>query len=62
MFLFQDASGQRVLIVRIDNGNGLLNDDRSMIEFFIYEVDGASGDLYPVGIGLFLRLQAGKGG
>ena len=62
MFLLQNAFRQRVLVIGIEHGNGLLHDDGSVVEFFIHKMHRATGHFYAVGEGLLLRLQSGKRG
>ena len=42
VLLLQNSLGQRVLIIRIQYGDGFLHDDRAMIEFFVYEMHCAA--------------------
>ncbi len=60
VLLLQNARGEGVLIVAVKHRDSLLHDDRSVIEFFVNEMHGASGNLYSIGECLLLRFEAGK--
>ena len=49
-------------VVARQDWNGLLQDDDSVVELLVDEVDGASGYLYSVVEGLLLGVEAGEGG
>jgi hypothetical protein len=42
VFLLKDASGEGVLVVGIEYGDGLLQNDRAVVEFFVHEVNRAA--------------------
>ena len=62
MLLFQDASGEGVLVVGVEDRAGFLHDDGAVVELFVDEVDGAARDFHAVGKGLLLGFEAGEGG
>ena len=62
MFLFQNPCGQRVLIIAIEHTDRLLHDDRTMIEFLVDEMHGASRHFHALSECLLLRFEAGKSG
>ena len=41
-------------------GDGLLQNDGAVVEFFVHEVHGAAGNLHAVGEGLLLSFEAGE--
>ena len=45
LFGFEDALGERVGGVVVEDGDRLLPDDRAVVVFVVDEVDGAAGDL-----------------
>ncbi len=62
VFLFQDARRQRMIVVRVENRHGLLQNDGAVVEVSIHEMHGAAGDFHSVVEGLFLRVESGKAG
>ena len=62
MFLLEDAGGQGEYVVAREDLDGFLENDHSVVELLIDEVDGASGNLDSVGECLLLRVEAGEGG
>ena len=60
MLLLQDAGGETAFSISLENRHRFLHNDRSMIQFFVYEVHSAACDFHSVGKGLFLSLQPGK--
>ena len=62
MFLFQNARRKRLHRVAVVNGNGSLDDDGSVVEVLVHEVNGAAADLHAVFERLVLRIQAREGG
>lgn len=62
MFLGEDAGGEGGFIVGVEDGDGALEDDDPVVEFFVDEVDGAAGDFRSIVEGLALGVEAGKSG
>lgn len=62
MFLRKNASGERMGIVRIENRYRTLQDDRTVVEVLIDEVNSAASNFDAVIEGLRLRFKAGKRG
>ena len=62
MLLLQDAGRKGMLVVGVENGDGFLDDDGSVVKFFVHEVHGATGNSYAVGESLLLRLQSRERG
>ena len=60
MLLLENALGQRMLVVGVEHGNGLLHNDGAVIEFLIDKMDRTTGNLHTVGEGLLLRFQSGE--
>lgn len=58
----EDPVGEGVRIVGFEDGNGALEDDGAVVEVFVDEVDGASGDFYAVIEGLLLSVETWEGG
>src|SRR5579884_686661 len=62
VLLLEDAGGEGVRIVALEDGDGALQDDDAMVELLVDEVHGAAGDLHSVFEGLHLRVEPGEGG
>ncbi len=62
VLLGEDAGGEGVGIVAVEDRNGPLQDDDAVIELFVDKVDGAAGNLDAVIEGLLLRVETGKSG
>src|ERR1019366_236489 len=60
VFLFQDASSQRVLVVAVEHRHHFLHQDGTVIEVRVHEVHRAARDLHTVVEGLLLGLQPGE--
>ncbi len=58
----EDADGEGAGVVRLQNRDGALEDDGSVVQVLIDEMDRAAGDLYAVVEGLLLRVEAGECG
>jgi hypothetical protein len=56
----EDALGEGVGVVSFADGDGALEDDSSVVEVFVDEMDGTAGDLDPVIEGLLLSVESGK--
>ena len=61
VFFDQDALGERVGIVGLEDGNAALEDDNAVIQVLVDEVDGAAGEFAAVVEGLQLGFEAGEG-
>lgn len=62
MLFDQNASGEGLNGIVVQNGNGHLEKNRPAVEVFIYKVDRATGDLYTMGQGLILGIETREGG
>ena len=62
MFFGEDALGERVGVVGVEDRDGALQDDGAVVEVFVDEVDGATRDFDAVVEGLLLSVEAGEGG
>ena len=62
MLLLEDADGQGGGGVGVVDGYGSLEDDDTVVNGFVDEVDGAAGDFGSVVEGLLLGVEAGEGG
>ena len=62
MFFDEDARGERLRRVVVEDGNGALRDDGAAVQSLVNEVDGAAAHFDAVGDGLSLRVEAGEGG
>src|SRR4051812_40386709 len=62
MLLFQDACGESIVRVAGQNGDDGLANDGSTVEAFVYEVNGAAGELDSMREGPVLRIETGKCG
>src|SRR5579862_3542544 len=60
VLLLKNALTKTMFRVAVEHGNGPLHDDRAMVEFFIDEMHGTTGDLNAVSKRLLLRFNAGK--
>jgi hypothetical protein len=60
VFLLQNAGRERVFVIMAENGDSPLHDDRAVVEFFIHEVNSASGDFDAVRKRLLLGFKAGE--
>ena len=60
MLLLQDARGEGMFVVGVEHGNNLLQNDGTVVEFFVHEMHRTTGNLHTVGEGLFLSLQSGE--
>jgi hypothetical protein len=49
-----------MLVIAVEHGDGLLHNDRSVIEFFVHEMYCAARNFDSVGESLFLSFEAGK--
>src|SRR5580692_560089 len=49
-----------MFVVGVEHGNNLLQNDGTMVEFFVYEVHGTTGNFHTVREGLLLSFQCGK--
>src|SRR5579863_5788368 len=58
----QDAFGQGVTVVGVENRDDPLQHDNAVVEVLIDKMDRAAGELDAVFEGLLLRFEAGKGG
>ena len=47
-------------VVAVQDGHGLLDQDRAVIEVFVHEVHRAAGNFHAIIEGLLLRFQPGK--
>lgn len=63
-FVFRDLNSfvEGFMRVVVEDGDGLLGDDRAGINAGINEMDGAASDFYAMIEGLFPGFEAGKGG
>jgi hypothetical protein len=57
----QDTRRELLKRVIVFNRDGRLEQDRAAVEIFVYEMNGAAGDLYAVGESLVLGIEAWKG-
>ena len=57
MFLPENTFGQSVLIVGVEYGNGFLDDDGAVIQFFVHEMHRTAGNFDSIGKGLLLGLE-----
>ena len=60
-FEFQDAVGQRVLVVGVEHRHGSLHEDGAVVEVLVHKMHGAAGDLHAVVERLVLRFQPREG-
>jgi predicted site-specific integrase-resolvase len=60
VFLFENAGSESVIVVGIEDGDDLLQDDGSVIEVFVHKVYCAAADSYSVVEGLLLSVEPGK--
>ncbi len=60
VFLRQDAVSQRMRVIALQHRDSPLQDDRAVIQLFIYEMHRASGHFDTVVEGLLLRIQTRK--
>jgi hypothetical protein len=58
----QDALGERVGVVGLEDGNGALQDDDAVIQVLVDKMDGAAGDFCAVVEGLRWASRPGKAG
>ena len=62
MFFFEDAVGERVSGIGIEDRDGSLQDDRAAVQLLIHEVDRAAGNLDAMRPRLILGIETRKGG
>jgi hypothetical protein len=62
VFLLEYSMGQGVLIVILLDGNGSLQNNRSVVQFLVHKVDGAPRHFGSPFQGLLLGVQTWKGG
>jgi len=62
VFFDENAVGEGVGVVGVEDGDSALEDDGTVVEVFVDEVDGASGDFDSVIEGLPLGSEAGECG
>src|SRR5215468_4875752 len=62
VLLLENSRRQRVLIILIHYVHSFLDDDGSMVEFFIDKMHRATRDLYAVGKRLLLSFQTRESG
>ena len=61
VLLLEDAFGEGVSVVAVEYGDEFLEDDGSVVELLVDEVDGAAGDLNAVVEGLSLGVETREG-
>ncbi len=62
VLLGKDAVCEGVGVVSVEDGDGALEDDGTMVEVLVDEMYGAAGDFDAVVEGLLLGVEAGEGG
>src|SRR5581483_11398732 len=60
VLLLQDAGRESVLVVVVEHRHNFLNQDGTVIQVLVHQVDGAAGHLRAVLNRLLLGLQPGK--
>jgi hypothetical protein len=58
----ENAFGESVGVVGLENGDRSLKNDGSVIEMLVHKVDRAAGDLHAIVERLLLGIEAGEGG
>ena len=58
----EDAVGEGVCVVGVENRDGALEDDGAVVEVFVDEVDGAAGDFHAVVECLLLGVESRESG
>jgi len=58
VLLLKDPRRERVIVVCIQHWQSFLQHDRAVVEFFVHQVHGASGNSYAIVESLLLRFEA----